>query len=532
MARTGGDGQTTDTSRASASAGEIIMSARNVSKVYGGTHALRNVDFDVYRGEVTVLLGENGAGKSTLMKIMSGVESPTAGSLVLKGQEIAFDSPTGAVDRGVAIIHQEMNLCMNLSIAQNIFLGREVTSRGIVDRKQQNERAKIALSRLEEDIPATTLVGNLRMGQQQLVEIARALEQNAEILIMDEPTSALSVGEVRILFKVIRDLTAHGVSVVYISHHLDECLEIGDEAVVLRDGSVVNHGRMRDIDMAWMVRNMVGRDEDQLYVTIGTKPGEEILKVDHLIVADPQNRSRTAVADVSMDVHRGEVIGIYGLMGSGRSELLETLAGRIAPQSGRILFEGEEVTKTSIASRIGKGIFLVPEDRQQDGLVQGQSVGFNLSIASVLDFLKGPWVSKKLEKSRVADIMGQVRVKASSPKAVIGSLSGGNQQKVVVGKALMTGPELVLLDEPTRGIDIGAKAEIFRFMAELAEQGVAVVFSTSDISEVLTSCSKVMVLSRGRIAAQFTPEEATREKILAAADDSHEILETQVGAEQ
>lgn len=512
--------------------GDVIMSARDISKVYGGTHALRHVDFDIYTGEVTILLGENGAGKSTLMKIMSGVEQPTDGTLTLKGHDVTFSSPTDAVSHGVAIIHQEMNLCMNLTIAQNIFLGREVTSGGMVNKKAQNERAAIALSRLEENIKPTTLVGDLRMGQQQLVEIARALEQNAEILIMDEPTSALSVGEVKVLFKVIRDLTANGVSIVYISHHLDECLEIGDEAVVLRDGSVVNHARIADIDMAWMVRNMVGRDEDQLYATITATPGERILQIDNIIVADPQNPSRTAVSDFSLDVHRGEVVGIYGLMGSGRTELLETVAGRIHPHSGRIVFKKDDITKQDISTRINDGIFLVPEDRQQDGLVQGQTVGFNLSVASVLDFLIGPLVSKKRQKARVAETMRDVRVKAASPNAPIGSLSGGNQQKVVVGKALMTNPQLVLLDEPTRGIDIGAKAEIFRFMAELAEEGVAVVFSTSDVSEVLTSCTRVLVLSRGRIAAEFTPEQATREKVLAAADDSHETLNIPTGGEQ
>ncbi|MBE6483596.1 MAG: sugar ABC transporter ATP-binding protein [Actinomycetaceae bacterium] len=506
--------------------GEVIMSARNVSKVYGGTHALRNVDFDIYKGEVTVLLGENGAGKSTLMKIMSGVERPTAGSLQLKGQEIAFSSPTDAVSQGVAIIHQEMNLCLNMTIAQNIFLAREVTRGGVVNKREQNKRAALALSRLEEDIRPDTLVGDLRLGQQQLVEIARALEENAEILIMDEPTSALSVGEVKVLFKVIRDLTAHGVSVVYISHHLDECLEIGDEAVVLRDGSVVNHARMKDVDMAWMVTNMVGRAQDELHVPVTATPGETILTIDNLIVADPQNPGRTAVRDFSLDVRKGEVIGIYGLMGSGRTELLETIIGRNKAQGGAIGFAGQDITKMSIAQRIARGIYLVPEDRQRDGLVQGQTVGFNLSLASILGFLKGPFVSRRREKARTAEIIRNTRVKASSAKALIGSLSGGNQQKVVIGKALMTDPRLVLLDEPTRGIDIGAKADIFRFMADLADQGIAVIFTTSDVSEVLTSCSRVLVVSRGRITAEFAPEDVTRERVLAAADDSHQTLDS------
>ncbi|WP_221933118.1 sugar ABC transporter ATP-binding protein [Tessaracoccus rhinocerotis] len=516
---------------------EVVMSARGISKVYGGTRALNSVDFDIRAGKVTVLYGENGAGKSTLMRIMSGVESPTAGTLTLDGEEVTFASPAQAEARGVAIIHQELNLSANMTVAESIFLGREIKRFGFVDTKEQVRRTQAVLDLLEEPIDPRATISNLRLGQQQLVEIARALDEDARVLIMDEPTSALSATEVEVLFRVIRDLTDKGVAIVYISHHLDETLEIGDHAVVFRDGELVATAEMRDIDLKWIVSAMVGRSTDDMFTVIDAAVGDTVLEVDGLTVADPTQPGRLAVDDLSLSVRAGEVVGIYGLMGAGRTELFETLIGRNRAQAGSVRLFGRDVTNTSIGDRIARGMYLVPEDRQKDGLVQGQSVGANLSLASVTRFTRLGITDGKAERSRNADVIGSVRVKASSQGAPIGSLSGGNQQKVVVGKALLTEPQLILLDEPTRGVDIGAKADIFKFMAELAGSGVGVLFATSEVAEVLNSTTRILVMSRGRVAAEFTPASATREAVLAAADDSelveleHQQMETEGAAE-
>jgi erythritol transport system ATP-binding protein len=498
---------------------DVIMSAEGITKAYGATHALRGVDFDVHQGKVTVLFGENGAGKSTLMKIMSGVERPTSGHLRLHGEEVHFDSPSDAVARGVAIIHQELNLCPNLSVADNIFIGRERTRRGVVvDQAGQRRTAEKVLKRLEEPINPRTLVGDLRLGQQQVVEIARALVEDARILIMDEPTSALSATEVAVLFRLIRELTAAGVSIVYISHHLDECLEIGDHAVVLRDGGVVAQAPMKSIDLGWIVTQMVGREEGDLYAPIESRPGEPVLEVKDLIVADPSSPDRVAVRDLSLTVRRGEVVGIYGLMGAGRTELLETLAGRNSALGGTIHHRGRDIGGRSVAGRIDGGIILVPEDRQRDGLVPSMTVGGNLSLSALKDYVRGPFVNSRLERGAVDEIVRDVRVKTSGPAAPIGSLSGGNQQKVVIGRALMTDPDLLLLDEPTRGIDVGAKADIFKLMADQAASGIGVLFATSEVGEVLHASTRILVMSRGRIVAELDPATTTREQILAASD--------------
>lgn len=506
--------------QAAAPVDQAVMSARNVSKVYGGTRALRNVDFDIRAGKVTVLFGENGAGKSTLMRVMSGIESPTDGTLTLDGEGVVFTSPTDAVERGVAIIHQELNLSPNLTVAESIFLGRELTRGVFVDKRAQRQRAEAALARLQEPINPQAIVGDLRLGQQQLVEIARALDQEARVLIMDEPTSALSATEVEVLFGVIRDLTSKGVAIVYISHHLDETLEIGDHAVVLRDGSVVATEEIANVDLGWIVSAMVGRSHDDMFTEINAEVGDVALEVDGLTLADPSQPERLAVNDLSLSVRAGEVVGVYGLMGAGRTELFETLIGRNKPQVGAIRLFGDDITATSIRERIDRGMFLVPEDRQKDGLIQGQSVGVNLSLASVAAFTQGILTNSGRERKRNDEVIASVRVKTAGQSAPIGSLSGGNQQKVVVGKALLTKPKVILLDEPTRGVDVGAKADIFAFMAQLAAEGVAVLFATSEVAEALNSTSRLLVMSRGRIVAEMAPSAATRETVLAAADDS------------
>jgi erythritol transport system ATP-binding protein len=501
-----------------AGSGRVVMRAHEITKVYGGTHALKGVDFAVREGEVTALFGENGAGKSTLMKILAGVEQPSTGTLELDGETVTFSSPTDAVARGVAIIHQELNLAPNLSVTDNLFMGREIVRGLFVDERTQHERAVEVLARLEEPINPRTLVGDLRLGQQQVVEIARAISLNARVLIMDEPTSALSASEVEVLFRVIRELTARGVAVIYISHHLEEALEIADDVVVLRDGALVATAKAAEVDLNWIVTRMVGRNPDDLYPNLSAQRGEPLLEIRGLSVADPTNPGRLAVEELDLTVHAGEIVSIYGLMGAGRTELLETLAGRLPVADGEVRVEGADITKATVGDRIRRGLALVPEDRQRDGLVQTMSVGDNLSLASIRNFLRGLFVTGRRESEAVRRTMKDVTVKASGPDAAIGSLSGGNQQKVVIGKILLTAPRVLLLDEPTRGIDVGAKADIFRLMAEQASAGLAVLFATSEVGEALHAADRVLVMHRGRVHAEFDPRTATQEDLFAASN--------------
>jgi len=509
-----------------ANRGEVVMRAEAVTKAYGGTHALRGVDFEIRRGEVTALIGENGAGKSTLMKILAGVEQPSTGVITLDGVPVDFRSPTQAVAHGVAIIHQELNLCPNLSISDNIFLAREEVRGGFVDFAAQRTAAAAFLERLEEPLDPTMLAGDLRLGQQQLVEIARALSEDARVLIMDEPTSALSHAEVEVLFRVIRDLTSRGVSIVYISHHLDECLELADNAVVLRDGRIVAEAPMADVDLGWIVTQMVGREEGDLYAPMAHDPGEVLLSVRDVVVADPDSPGRLAVRGVSFDLHAGEVIGVYGLMGAGRTELLEALAGRNRILRGTVELDGVDLARRDVASRIEQGLILVPEDRQRDGLVQTLSVGANMAVSAVNQFLRRGFVSRRAETAAVTETGAKVRVKTASFDAPIGSLSGGNQQKVVIGKALLTSPRVLVLDEPTRGIDVGAKADIFALVAAQARTGRAVLFATSEVGEVLYACDRILVMARGEIVAELDPRTTDREQLMAVADTSATPVDT------
>jgi erythritol transport system ATP-binding protein len=498
---------------------DAVLSARDVTKIYGSTHALKGVNFDIHRGKVTTLFGENGAGKSTLMKILSGVATPTAGTIVLDGEVVSFASASEARDRGISIIHQELSLAPNLSVRDNIFMGRELRTPTGIDFAEEARQAQALMADLEEEIDAMTLVEDLRLGQQQIVEIARALSVDSRILIMDEPTSALSASEVEVLFRVIRDLTGRGVSIVYISHHLEEALQITDYAVVLRDGSITATAERRDIDLEWIVRNMVGENFDLGSPPTGYDFGEVALSVRDVSVADASGTNSFVVDRMSLDVRAGEIVCIYGLMGAGRTELLECVAGRVPMVGGQVLLEGEDVSHLSIAERIAKGLALVPEDRQRDGLVQTMSVGENLSLASIAAFAKRLLLSPTREKAMVTETIRNVHVKTSGGNAPIGSLSGGNQQKVVIGKMLTTGPRVILLDEPSRGIDIGAKAEVFRLLAERAARGLAVIFSTSEVAECLSIAHRIIVMRRGRISAEFGSN-ITKEEIMAASGEA------------
>lgn len=498
--------------------GEVVLSAHDVAKAYGRINALKGVNFEIRRGQVTTLFGENGAGKSTLMKVLSGVIQPTSGTIVLDGEPVVFNSSTEARDRGISIIHQELSLAPNMNVRDNIFMGREIRGATGVNFAEEERLTRELLAELEEDIDPLTPVEELRLGQQQVVEIARALSVNSRILIMDEPTSALSASEVEVLFKVIRDLTARGVAIVYISHHLEEALQITDHAVVLRDGAMTAYAPRAEIDLEWIVRNMVGENFDLGSPPTGYEWGDVALSVEGLTVQD-KSGDFALVDNMSLNVRAGEIVCIYGLMGAGRTELLETVAGRLKANSGSILLEGRDVAGLTIAQRIDQGLVLVPEDRQRDGLVQTMTVGRNLSLASIGEMTKGLLTSTKREKNIVDQSIRNVHIKTDGGEAAIGSLSGGNQQKVVIGKMLATEPKVILLDEPSRGIDIGAKAEVFKLLAEKAKDGLAVVYTTSEVGECLSIAHRIIVMHRGRISAEFGSD-VSKEKIMAASGES------------
>ncbi len=509
---------TDETPAARPEAADVVLAARNVAKSFGAVHALKGVNFDVHRGQVTTLFGENGAGKSTLMKILSGVHRPSSGELILEGQPVALHSTVDAQNLGISIIHQELSLAPNMNVRDNIFLGREIMGRSGVDYAEEARQTRALMRELEEDIDPLTPVENLRLGQQQIVEIARALSVNARILIMDEPTSALSASEVEVLFQVIHDLKARGVSIVYISHHLEEALTITDHAVVLRDGTMTAYAPRAEIDLEWIVRNMVGENFNLGSPPDGYAMGAPALEMRSLSVADGTGIGN-AVDRIDLTVQAGEIVCIYGLMGAGRTEMMECAAGRLPAAGGEVLLHGTNVAHMSIAQRIAAGLVLVPEDRQRDGLVQTMTVGRNLSLASIGNFTRRLFTNRADEDRIIDRAIREVTVKTDGPDAPIGSLSGGNQQKVVIGKMLATNPSVLLLDEPSRGIDVGAKAEVLRILAEHARDGMAVVFTTSEVGECLSIAHRVIVMRRGRISAEFT-DNITKEAIMAASGES------------
>ncbi|GER83269.1 MAG: sugar ABC transporter ATP-binding protein [Thermogemmatispora sp.] len=496
---------------------DIVLRAEGITKIYGGTVALDNVDFTVYRGKVNVLIGENGAGKSTLMKIIAGAETATRGRLLLEGQPVHFKSPREAARAGIGMIYQELNLFPNLSVAENIFLDHEAMRRRgfLVDRRRQQEAARRLLERLEQPIDPQALVGNLRLGQQQIVEIAKALARDVRILIMDEPTSALTTAEVEILFRVIRELKEQGVSIIYISHKLEELLRIGDYVTILRDSHRVAEAPVSAIDVNWIVEQMIGRSVSETYIHQERTPGQELLRVEHLSL--PRPGGGLLLDDVSFQVRAGEIVALYGLLGAGRSELLECLMGLHPEASGALWVAGQPVRGRTVGERIAEGLVLVPEDRQREGLVPTLSVAHNMVLASLRRYLSGLALSRKKELTAVRRLISDLGIKAPSPQTLIEALSGGNQQKVVVARGLLTEPRVLLLDEPTRGIDIGAKADLFRLMNRLASEGLGVLFVSSELREVMSVADRILVLARGRLTGEFRREEASEEALVAAA---------------
>jgi erythritol transport system ATP-binding protein len=498
----------------------VILELEEVSKVYSGTVAVKGANFAVRKGAVNVLVGENGAGKSTLMKIIAGVEKPTLGRILLDGEDVSFSSSGDAVARGISMVFQELNLFGNLSVAENIFATREITNRlGKIDHKAQLARAAEFLDRLQAGIRPDMLVEDLRIGQQQLVEIAKAVSLDARILIMDEPTSALSAAEVEILFKVIADLKAHGVAIVYISHRLEELLRIGDYITVLRDGRVTGQERMRNVDTKWIVRQMIGSDAKDFAKADDHQPGGEIFRAEEISL--PRETGGLAVDHVSLSLRAGEIVGVYGLMGAGRSELFDCIMGRHTHSKGKIFVGGKEVRERDTTRRIARGLALIPEDRQREGLVTILSVASNLTLASLARFARLLHIRGREERAAVDGMIRELSIKVADPGQEVSSLSGGNQQKVVIGKALLTQPKVLLMDEPSRGIDVGAKADVFRTMRRLSREGLGILFATSDLDEVMALSDRIAVMSNGRLTGLFERAEVTEEAIVAAAALGH-----------
>jgi len=502
---------------------DIVLICENINKVYPGTKALDDVSFTVKTGKVNVLIGENGAGKSTLMKIVAGIECPTSGKIFLDGVEVNFKDTAEARAKGIGIIHQELSLFPNLNVYQNIFMANERTKANIVlDNKTHIRLAKEVLARLQYPIDPGTLIGDLRVGQQQMVEIARNLVQEGlRILIMDEPTSSLSASEVESLFKIMNDLTSAGISIVYISHRLEEIMRIGDYVTVLRDGRKVAEAEVKDISVGWIVRNMVGSDKSYKKKTRQVDLSDEniVFQADNLFL--PKRGGGWLLNNVNFNLHGGEILGIYGLLGSGRTEIFECIMGLRPEHSCEFTLNSKKMTVGSVSDQIGKGFALVPEDRQREGLIQTLSIGKNISLSSMLRYVKKGLINKVKENEAIHNTIRDVHIKVSDPNLPILSLSGGNQQKVVIGKGVLTNPHILLLDEPSRGIDVGAKSEVFDIINECAEKGLSIIVISSELKEIIAIADRVLVLSNGLMTGEFLDDGINEEALVTASYKGH-----------
>jgi rhamnose transport system ATP-binding protein len=501
---------------------EPILALENISKQFPGVKALNNVRFDMRAGEVHALLGENGAGKSTLIKIISGVHKPDVGTIHMDGAPVTFNNPREAQKRGVATIYQELSLYPELTVAENIFMGhaprRSVGPFQIVDWNTMFERAKELLASLNiHDLDVRRKVGTLNVGNRQRVEIAKALSINARILIMDEPTAALTEADVERLFGIVRLLRERGVGIIYISHRLVEVFELADRVTVLRDGQYIDTQNVKDTTESQLISKMVGRTIENLFPKLPSKIGEPVLQVRDLR-REPHTRG------VSFEVRAGEIVGLAGLVGSGRSELAQVIFGTMPAQSGEIYVSGRKVHIKDPATAINLGIAYVPEDRGTQGLVRQMRIRENNSLAVLHATSNASFINRRRERLMAEEAIQQLKIRATGTEQVVSKLSGGNQQKIVVSKWMASKPKLLIMDEPTRGVDVGAKAEIHRLMSGLAaEQGLAILMISSELPEVLGMSDRVLVMREGKIVAEFSRAEATQENVGAAMVSSEVI---------
>lgn len=496
-----------------------MLVAENITKQFAGVKALDNVCLEFQAGQVTAVIGENGAGKSTLMKILSGVYTDYEGQIRFKGQPVQFQSIRDAQQCGIGIIHQELALIPYLSILENVFLGRELTTRwGLLDHAAMRRRTVGLLKELRLEMDPDTRISELKVGQQQVVEMAKALLVESELIIMDEPTSAISDSEVAVLFQIIDDLRKKGKAIVYISHKLDELFTIADRFVVLRDGRTIESGNMSAMNHDLLIRKMVGRDVLVQREHTAPKSAAPALSVRNLCLTHATQKQTLQVKQVSFTVGKGEIVGLFGLMGAGRSELLESIFGLHAGRvTGEVMVNGQPVRCNNPKQAIAAGMALVPEDRKQDGLVLELDVQTNISLPALHLIEANGLLQAKKETQLAGKYMRDLRIKTSSGRQLVKNLSGGNQQKVVLSKWLATKPAVLMLDEPTRGIDINAKAEIYTLIQQLANEGMAILVVSSEIPELLAIADRILVMSEGTLTANIPIQQATEDVLLKAA---------------
>ena len=487
-----------------------LLEMKGITKQFPGVLALDNVTLTVYPGEVLALVGENGAGKSTLMKILSGVYKKDAGEILLDGKPVEISGPLHARQLGISIIYQELNVLNNMNITENIFVGREKKKNGFVDKKLQHEEARRLLSRVGLEVDPHTKTGRLSTAQKQMVEVAKALSTHARMIIMDEPTSSLTDKETEMLFGIIRKLRDDGVAIVFISHRMNEIFEISDRIAVMRDGQMIQTMDAAEATEQKVIAAMVGRDVNNLFVKEPAPIGEVALEVKNL-------STKHFLKDISFNVRAGEIVGFAGLVGAGRSEVMRAVFGIDPRETGEILVRGRPVNIRSTVDALRAGLGFVPEDRKEQGLILKMSVQHNASIAALPSVSKGGFLDKKRERRLAGEYIDKLRVKTPSQEQRVMNLSGGNQQKVVIAKWMATHPSVLILDEPTRGIDVGAKKEIHLLMSELVAQGVAIIMISSELPEILGMSDRIYVMHDGRIKGEIARGEATQESVMKMA---------------
>ena len=499
--------------------GEIILEMKHVTKKFPGVVALNDVSINVKEGEILGIVGENGAGKSTLMKVLSGsyTNREYEGEIWVKGKKQSFSSVADAKKVGIEMVYQEVNAMYEASVAENIFVGN-LPGNGWVDYKKLYKETQDLLDQLGLPVSPKTLAGALNSGQLQLMSIVRAMAANPKTMVLDEPTTALTDSEVDILMRFLENLRKNGVSCIYISHKLEEIFRICDRVTIIRDGNVITSGNIDEFTQETLVQGMIGRKVENMYVKNKHKIGEPILEVSHLSVPHPTIDNRNIVDDISFSVRKGEILGIGGLVGAGRSEALGAIFGELTKGvSKEIKINGEHVIINRPKDASKAGIGFVTEERKRTGFIQTMNILHNLSLISLYDLPKKYFVDKKVESEKASAIFERMRVKAPSMNTMVVNLSGGNQQKVVLGKWLMKNPQILFIDEPTKGIDVGAKAEFYKMMDELAAAGVAIVMVSSDMPELISMSDRILVLSNGKITGEFNHEEAAQASIMKAA---------------
>lgn len=492
--------------------GDVILTMKGIDKSFPGVHALKEVDFDLRKGEVHALMGENGAGKSTLMKVLTGIYGKDSGTITFEGKEVNFATPREAQDAGIAIVHQELNMMNHLTVAQNIFIGREKMNGKLINDKKMNEEANKLFARLNIDIDPSETMGNLTVGRQQMCEIAKAISRDAKVIIFDEPSAALTESEIEELFKIIRDLREKNMGIIYISHRMDEIKVITDRVTVMRDGEYVGTLITEDCTKDDIINMMVGR-------VIYEDPKEKSnVPADAPVVLSVRNlNAGKMVQDISFDLHKGEILGFSGLMGAGRTETARAIFGADKKESGEIFVNGQKVDIKSPQDAVKAGIGYLSEDRKRYGIIVEKTIAENTTMSCLEDYTKGLFIDKQKEKQVAQEYVDKLKTKTPSVETKVVSLSGGNQQKVVIAKWLAKNCDILIFDEPTRGIDVGAKSEIYQLMNELVAQGKSIIMISSEMTEVLRMSDRIVVMCEGKKTGELAIEEASQEKIMHAA---------------